>query len=371
MYQVSMIISLILLVYAFIKKDSKKTFWLLMIWMFILFAFNYMNADYAMYQRQYIKYGTSDQFYSSEFLWQLLCKIFYGLHVPYSVFICLYSIFPIVAVGILVNSLSKHKAIALSCFFVFPFLIEVVQIRDFMAIMIISLGLRGLYLNKKNSTFKYMLCCLIAGGFHYISLFYLLLIFVKKMDLRRLAFFILPISIFLILLSEMGLVTKIIEFIIPTEKFNAYFLSGEWQVSHAIAFLSIALQFIIIISLFITYMKHKKRNNQESLENIDLLSFMLKCNLLLLIAVPLYFYTFEFTRIFRGLLLLDYIAITNTLDKNLTYDNLSIRTLTIMLVATLFFVLVIYVNIYHKTVVSIFTYNHLLEWISTFLGNGG
>jgi len=363
-----MIISGILLGYAFIKKDSKMTFWLLLIWMFILFAFNYVNADYAMYQRQYFKYGTSEEFYTSEILWQLLCKFFYSLKVPYSLFICLYSIIPVTIVGIIVNSLAKHKALALSCFFIFPFLLEVVQIRDFMAISIIMLGLKNLYSNNKYATLKYILCCLLAGGFHYISLFYLLFIFVKRINLSKLALFIIPTSMFLIILSEIGVVTKIIEFVIPAEKFNAYFVSGEWQVSHAIAFLSIALQFVIIIALFLTYRRHKKRTDEEAKKNIKLLEFMLKCNLLLLFATPLYFYTFEFTRIFRGLLLLDYIAITNTLDKKLTYDNISTRLLLVAFIAILFFVLVIYVNVYHKTVVSIFTYNHLLEWIGKFFG---
>ena len=363
MFHLSLIISILLFMYAFFRKESKIAYTLLFIWMFILFAFNYMNADYMMYERQYIRYGIGEQFYGVEILWQFLCKFFYNMHLPYSIFLIFYSSICMFLLNKSLTKFSKYKSLALSCFFAFPFFLEVVQIRDFMAICIVIFGLQFLYNDQdSHGTLKYILCCFIATGFHYISLFYLFLIIVKKFDLKKLCFFIIPIVMFLTVIAKSNILLSIISHFIPISKFEAYFVSGNWQVSLAITLLSICLQLFVIVVLSITLNYYKKRPLTLELEKkIQFLKFVLKCNLVLLLAVPIYFYTFEFTRVFRGLLLLDYIAITNFFDLKITYGNVFTKCLLISFISVLFFVLILYVNVFYKNIGNILKYNSLLD----------
>lgn len=344
------LVIIFLLIMALINRKSKLICTCLFILMLILMGFNYNNADYNMYNVLFIKYGISDILSNTEILFQLLCKLFYNINNKYQFFLVFYSAFGLLLMYITIRKESKNPALVAILYFLFSFFLDSIQIRHFMASAIVCYGLT--YLLKDNCTKKdlirYLMLNIIAIGFHYMAIFYLLFLLVPKLSSKNLKNtllkIVLPTFIFSIIINS-KIFIKLLTLIIPISKVDAYFLSGDWKVNKIATIIIILIQFIPLIILW--FSKKYFGNNNTILKKTIIM------NILLIIVVPFYFYTVEFGRIFRGIVIIDYIALTNLINKENKQNNLVLLILSILLAVFLFILLIIGMGIYDSTVASI------------------
>lgn len=351
------IILIILFILSMLFKRSKFVSLLLFILMFLLMAFNYWNADYDMYAKLFIKYGSIDYYYNTEYLFQAFCKLIYSYKENYHSFLFIYSAIAIFLMYVTIKKQAKYPAFVTMLYLIFSFFLDAVQIRHFMASAIICFGLK--YLLKNNCTkkdyMKYLLLNIIAIGFHYMAVFYLIFLLIPKLSKKSLKPLLMKIILFssiLFLIINSNIFIKLLSLFLPESKINAYFISGDWKVNKIVTIILIIVQLIPLIILWIN-----KKNNDDN----DLLKKVIIMNILLIIVTPFYFYTVEFGRIFRGIIIYDYIALSNSLTKKLTYRNIKIYFMSFLLASILFIVLIIIVGVFNKTVLSILQNNLLFR----------
>ena len=151
------IISIILILLCLKYRNSKTLFIIMFLWMWILLAFSSGNADYIMYKEQYeasAQNGIQNWGYP---LFSIMLCIFSSLYIPYNVFLGFYGLIGLTLIATTIYKLSKNKSLTAACYFIFPFVFDVVQIKNFMAMAIIIYAMQFLINtnNKKNIT-KYI-----------------------------------------------------------------------------------------------------------------------------------------------------------------------------------------------------------------------
>ena len=309
------IISIILIILCFMKKKSKMLFMMVLLWMWILMAFNYTRADYGMYIQLYQKYSTSSILYDAEILFQLLCRFGGILKFDYKTFYALYSILPILISGLAIKKTTKNVSIVAACFLIFPFAIDAAQMRHFLAVSLVTYGATFILVSdKKIDMIKFIICNLIAIGFHYSSAFFLLLIFAKKLNettIKRLLKVLLVVEVLMISSNK---VIPLLGDLIPIRKLNAYFVSSRWRIElvdvFVVSFFQIMIFPIIYFAKHIYNVNCKETSDPNYENNIRILNTVIKFDYIMLFLLPAYFYNMELMRIFRGTLLLNYIGIS-------------------------------------------------------------
>lgn len=342
-------IILLLAILAILNKKSKKVALLLFILMFILMGFNTGNADYSMYNTLFYKYGRMQTYLNTEIIFQYLCKLVYSFGKGYNYFLCLYSLVGMSFMYLTVRKTAKYPALVALLYLGFSFFLDAVQIRHFMASSIVCYGLTFLLKEdrKKIEIFKYIILNILAVGFHFMAIFYFLFLLLPFLENKKLKNTLIKVIIptcviFLVINSNIFL--GLLSYIIPKTKIEAYFLSGNWKVSTGVTIILILVQ---LIPLFILWFS-KYHNESKLVKRVIIL------NILLILVTPFYFYTVEFGRIFRGIIIYDYIALTNLYNKKTKYK---ITFMSLLMVALLFISLILVVGLYEKTVQAILINN--------------
>lgn len=226
MIYVNSIISIMLIVCCLIKKNSKYLFYVMFGWMWFLFTFSYGTADYDMYHALYE--GTLNN--KVEYGFTLLCEIFNLMHIPYQVFVGIYGIIGLSLVAVTIHKFSSKKSLVAACYFIFPFVFDAIQLRNFMALSLIIFALRFLIRNNKFDWLKYLILNIIAISFHtfaIICLFFLLLNFISKKRLYIICT-LGAIVEFVILLNK-NILIEFLSLFVKESKIEAYFISMTYM----------------------------------------------------------------------------------------------------------------------------------------------
>lgn len=358
------IISICIILLGLYKRKSNVVFIMMLFWMWILFAFNYNNADYAMYEQLYINNDFAT--HNIEIFFRIICEIAIKIGLSYRTFIMFYSIIPIALIGTSIKKYTKNPSFALSCYFIFPFLIDIVQIRHFMAIAIITYAFQFLLSDNKKDIYKYILLNFVAIGFHISAIAYLFFALAKKLDNRKIRIALIFGIFLLIILIESNLLPTILSNFIPYDKVEVYFISSRWRPGLKTSIMYMIIQTSIVAIMTIIYKYWKKHSlkidqDEEWNRRNNIVTCVYKINIILMIILPFYLYSTQLIRIVRGMLLLNYIAIGNVLEPKKVKDNYVIYLLTILVIAFLFYMLVIKTKIFSTTIDLIMNYNYLLK----------
>ena len=346
-------IILAFVIFALFRKKSKFVALIIFFGMFLLMGLNHGNADYLMYNSLFLKYGKAMTYSSAEIIFQYLCKLVYSFGKGYNYFLFMYSFVGMTLMYLTVRKTAKYPVLVAFLYFGFSFFLDAVQIRHFMASSIVCYGLT--FLLKDDRTTKdmviYAVFNIIAIGFHYMAIFYflfmLLPLFEKhsfKDTLRKIVFITIPILIII----NTSIFFDFIGAFIPKVKIDAYFLSGDWKVSTLVTIILILVQFIPLVILMLS----------KTFDKSKLTKRVVILNILLILVTPFYFYTVEFGRVFRGIIILDYIALTNNYEKP---HRFKIMLLSILMMALLFIALILVVGLFDKTVKAIIVNNILFR----------
>lgn len=306
----SYLFSTVSLLLSFIKKQSKITMIFMFILMWILFGFNTGNADYMTYE--FIYKG----FYPNhEFGFMALVKFFNMLGFSYQHFLITISFIGLFFLIKVINKYTKNINYVLALYFIFPFMLDVVQVRNFLTMVLIICGIDFLISKEKFSTIKYIGFVILASSIHYSSLFYLVLLVVKFLSTRQLLIF--PfLSLALVALAYTNILPFIINSMIDNTKILFWFQDRSKFGFLISAFIQIT-GFIFIYIAYKKSFKFYKKNKVSLVNSIDMINFyeiILKINLVLFLIYPLYIFNMTFFRLYRNLLILNYIAISNIIQ---------------------------------------------------------
>ncbi|MBQ7245999.1 MAG: EpsG family protein [Firmicutes bacterium] len=215
---------------AWMRKQSKAVYALVFIFGVLIYGLNYQNADYTNYYNGFMQNGLWVG--TQEPLFNLAFKIGHALKFTYPVMMCVWAATGLCLISNVILTYSPYPALVLSLFILYPFTIDIIQIRSFMANAVIIYGCKFIIeysvSHRKRNILYFGLCIIIASMFHFSGIFYGILIFLfldeKRHPVIRKFGGLLAVVLFI---AAIPVVSKIMPSIIGDGKTNAWLLREQ------------------------------------------------------------------------------------------------------------------------------------------------
>lgn len=345
------VIGLLLIILCCLKKDSKLLFISTLLFMWVLFAFSGENADTEVYYSRFYNYESLEAITEPGF--NLVMLIFNKLHFTYQQFLMLFSLIFVFVVGYFIKKNTPNYALALILYFIFPFSIDIVQVRNSLGFLFIILAFKYLLSDDKFSSLKYFFFILLAASFHLSAIFFLVFVVIKRISIKQtivLTILIIMLSLFIL---EFGIL----------ENLNTY-LSGIWRFESIIDrmrlhdynlqdILKITLKSLIALSLFLVVfyftiinIKRSKLDLNEKNHRLRFIYTLIKLNILVMIILPFYQISLDLYRLQRILYLFNFVGFTLYNFKTNTIESKTDRLLymsMIIVVASIIWYIQLYI----------------------------
>lgn len=256
-------LSILTVILGFVFPSSKKISYWMYIWMWVLFAFNTNNADYANYLGIYSRIGSGTSYtianYETGFV--LLCRLCNRFGLDYSAFLVLVATVTTIMFAIVIRLYCAgiRRNIVISIFLITLYWINICQYRNYIAFLIVMIGLYYyLYCDAKRGTIIFLLSNLLAFSFHRSSVLFLLLLLVKPLSIKK-CFFAIPISMIPFILLRNGSFYSLVNRFVPAYKINGFLYND----SHRTFVGVFALVLVRILLLIMEFAILNRDNHNE------------------------------------------------------------------------------------------------------------
>lgn len=323
MILLSVYILLIIINFKFSK--SKIIFLIDFLFMWVLMGWNHSVADYRLY---YIRYTNPEIYGTLEPLYVTFQNIGKMVGFDYSSFQIVMTFIFLCIRMIAIRTLSTRPNFVVSLYLLFPFIMDITQLRMFYATSIILLGIVYLLKRKKIDNIIFVLFVILATMIHSACICYLLLLipinienfnikgYLRIIILMCLILFIMLFSgslyeLACIISSFLGFGTKFVETV---------FAAGQaYKATNKIVYMLIIFLFFFVFNLIFkkACKRYKLLENENQVtfktiaKNKELVDICYKINYTLLIILPFAWFTGDIYRIQHGVLILFYSAFSD------------------------------------------------------------
>lgn len=202
-------------------KISKKKINIVMglLLIILLMAFNSENADYANYMRRY----NLQNYGGLEVGFGFLESFFYKHGFNFIQFRAVIYIIGTLMIFYSVSKMTDNVLFVMFSYFLLVMCLDAIQIRSYIAAVIVIMGMPMLLNRNKRSDIAYAIICLIAATMHISSVYYFLFLICRHISNPKQYFHIMTVlSVFIMALSYFGIVGKIINLIIGNGRTVVY-----------------------------------------------------------------------------------------------------------------------------------------------------
>lgn len=322
----TLLVSYIIIVLLNLKFQKSRILYAIdFFFMWLLMGWSYNVADYPTYLLRYTHpeiYGTLEPLYV------ILQNGGNLLGLDYNTFLaCMAFVFLLIRY-ILVKLMSMRPNYVVGLYLLFPFVMDITQIRMFYATTIVLLGIFVLVKNYKCSDILYAFIVVLATMIHAACIVYLLVLFAKHVkDFNTSNYLkgcILACVVFYILLptnilyDSLAYISGIFGF--ETKFIETVFATGQaYKFTHKITYmLEIMLFFCVMNLIFRRAIRSQsaicdteKIESIRKYKDLEMLYFCTKVNCSLLIILPLAWFSGDIYRIQHGIVMFFYIVISN------------------------------------------------------------
>lgn len=281
---------------------------LLSITLLILFVImsgaNTENPDYFNYS---YSYGVATLATNESWLYYALVFMFKNAGMPYQTFrIFLYAL-GLIVIYIANKKLTQNYPFFYFLYFISLIMIDTTQTFNFLAMSFFTLGISYLLTSNKFKRLKYIICILIAMGFHFFSILYLPFVFFYKIIDKKVLFklfaIIITVIVFLSTIINVTGLIPLIRNVLDYFDLSSYldYLNSRTNWGHL---LPIGLH---LASCFLSYYFYIKVKN-ESNSNKELPRIIFLLNLYGIFFFPLFGIQLTLARITRNLLLVTFMS---------------------------------------------------------------
>lgn len=306
-----MLITIILILVGLVKKNSLILFILQLLWMYILTAGNFNSADMMVHQNIFI----ASQSGENQTIYGALCYLFghegfdfIGMHAV----LC---IFAFISIYYFIKKYTLNYCFVMSLYFLYPFIDNVIQRRFFIASIVAIYAIIFIMKNSRLSKLVAIFLLVIAGLIHQAAfgfLIFLLLPFFKRMKNYKTILMV----FFIVVLGLMPIMPDIFKNFFGEAKVELYFLILHEKIKYPI------FNFILwggfhLGFVYLYYNFYKICNNY--IKEMEFEKNVLYINIISILIIPLYYWEPTFIRIYRTLIIFNYIAIANILPIGQIY----------------------------------------------------
>jgi hypothetical protein len=317
-----------------IARSNKIVFYSTILFMILLFGGIYNCADNEAYQALF-DYARAHGFHvyaSTEVGFSFLVFIVGKFGLSYKIFRTLIPLIGLFLIQKTVFDFTKKYSLVFLLYFVYPFMLDVIQIQNFLAGSIVVYSIRFLTLDIKNGDLKYFIGILIAVSIHYMAVFFLPFVFIKKYSIRELVRVILIFVPVICIITSTQLIPNLVRRIVGDEmmyNLNSYFQRAHWGF--------ILLWGRQLAGFALVYLSYLIVKNEDELDEWNKFNeIIVKLNLyLIIICFPLVMFNGNFLRLYRIILILNYVVISQVYYLNTRKGTVFI--LLTLAVITLYF----------------------------------
>ena len=327
-YVVSGILIFANFISTIIKGRGKLLSCMLLFFTWILFWGSYDNADYLNYKNlyEYVSYSGVGYATSQSGI-VMIIRFISRLGLEYHHFLMVLSFIGIYLITETVKKYTDKPQLVYTLYFIHPFLLDVVQVKHFFTMAIITYCFRYLEQEGAKNNIKFIIGVLIASSIHMIAILFLPLLVIKKMKVKMLALFVTIVLVVGIPLAYTNIFEVIAAKLVGLQRIESYFLNR--------ARFGFLIQFLIqgIILSMIHYSRKILERRKESNKFIELIY---RTNLYLIILFPLYIINGTFERGFRMIMILNYIVISKLFTTSRKREKVMMLFMIFLFVFSLF-----------------------------------
>lgn len=306
-----MLITIILILAGFINKNSLILFIIQLLWMYVLTAGNLNSADMGVHQNIFeaSQYNTDISIYSK------ICHVFAQIGFDFIEMNAILCIFIFIFIYCFIKKYTLNYSFVMSLYFLYPFIDNVIQKRFFIASVVVIYAITFIMKNNRSSKLIAIILIIIAGLIHqaaFAFLIFLLLPFFKNVKNPK------SIFIFFLIVSSslMPIMPDILKIFFEEVKVDFYFVVLHEKIKYPI------LNFILwggfhLGFVYLYYNFYKTCN--KYIKKMEFEKNILYMNIISILFIPLYYWEPSFIRMYRTLIIFNYIAIANVLPIGQIY----------------------------------------------------
>lgn len=309
---INIILCILLMKFARTKRQQRIMDFLVIINFILFMGGSGYNLDYEVYSMMYQGRWPLNKL---EFLFSGSIYLARAFRLTYDQF---YFLLCMMGCTILFHAVRKLLNIN-KWFYLFyllwPFFLDVIQIRNFICMSFLILGLCYLVYDEKYAVVKFLICLVIGAGFQMIAILYLPIPFLKKVNMDKLGKIIIGISVIAGVLMGINIrnTMKVIDAIIPKFLFDDVRVENYTQikVQHLGYVFNWGIQICNFIFAWIlkkTYCNRATPTKEREF-GIKILNLNYEIWLFMFLYMPLYRFNGNFHRIMRNLMPYMYISL--------------------------------------------------------------
>ncbi len=286
----------------FLRKSPVFFKWFLFLFMWMLFAGNYDNADYERYAFYYNSMISSGVFSLPQVYFEpgfLICMKLSAISgLSYSNFLFVISFVGLFLIAISVRKETSRPEFVYFFYLIYPFFFDIVQVRFFLATAVFVHALGYLTEGKKRCLVKYVIGVFLASSFHVSAFIYLPVGLFHRIGAKW-------IFLFSFAFSSIGIVlvsTKILPFLSLT----------GFRVEHYLKFsTNVGFYFYIFTQICLIYLVFTSRSMLARRGMCScFVDTVFKINLFSIVFFPLLLVDSSFTRLYRMVLIPTYVVLS-------------------------------------------------------------
>lgn len=300
------------------------SFVFLFIILWVLMGFNFENPDYEYYENLFVRANQGISYHAVETGFWYIIKFAAKIGFSYSLFLKIYTLIALLLISDSIVKYTEKPSLVLVLYMCYPFLLDVAQIRHFMAIAIFTFAVRYLESYSKKNLIKYVVLIIIAASQQIMAIAFFAYLLVYLIDQKKAA----KIAIILTIINMFGC-----KYILQTSFVKKIFSLRDKTIDYAGGYSNSQLfmyvcfyGILIILCVFL-----RRANNRDKSNN----SFLYKICLYSTLFIPFLMIDFQYTRLFRGSILVIYIFITQQINDLKKNNNKLIVTMGLMLLMIL------------------------------------
>lgn len=295
-------------------------------------AWNTYNPDYNVYKRWFDlkNYGGILKRFEPGFAYSMI--VMSKMNLSYQQFLMIYFAIGLIIIALSVKCYCRQPALVILLYGIYPFFMDIVQIRNFMAEAIIIFALRFLEERSKRNIFLYILFVMIASTFHITFMVFLifLLAYFKNYFLTLKISLSITLCLGAFIIIDPGGIAKAASKFVATVYFEE-----EMSLYRVLGYAFFAVLIIVIVWLYYYRSKNGKQDNKE----YNYLMYIIPTLLVMISFIAL---SAQCYRFFRNMLLISYIVLINIGIKRerhiIKFNNMQlIISLSVLFISVFFF----------------------------------
>ena len=280
------------------QLSSNIKYIILFLFFWFLAGFSSDYADYEQYESYYARVENKIVVSSVEPGYVFLNKMAVSFGLSYKDFLKIYTFIAFILITSVIKRYTKSRILVLLMYFCYPFFLDIAQIRHLMMSAIILYSLRYLEKYSVKNLVKYLICVILAMSIHVMASVSLLFILSYIKNEKKLLTITVASALLFALFIDFVTNIPIIQGVLSLRGGKDY--STSMNASQALMY---AIFYASLISSAIIIWKRKGMQND----------FLFRICLCSIIFIPAILIDFQYTRLFRSIIIIIYIYVINGL----------------------------------------------------------